>query len=62
MLVLASDNVTNVGVLQVYPLTWEIMIDNVYLDGEKLPQSTLVSSSIGPSALIDTVGSLLVLF
>jgi hypothetical protein len=62
LLVLASGNVTKVGLLQVYPLTWEVMIDNVYLDDEKLPQSTMVSSSIGPSALIDTVSSFSVLF
>ena len=31
------------------------MIDNVYLDGQKLPTSTLAPSSIGLSALIDTV-------
>jgi hypothetical protein len=45
----------------VYPLTWEIMIDNVFLDDEKLPLSTLTPSSIGLSALIDTVRDIILL-
>ncbi|KIJ93822.1 hypothetical protein K443DRAFT_377715 [Laccaria amethystina LaAM-08-1] len=39
---------------EVYPLTWEVALDDVYLDGEKLPRSTLSSPSITLSALIDT--------
>ena len=35
------------------------MIDNVYLDDEKLPPSTLTPPSIGLSALIDTVSVVL---
>lgn len=35
------------------------MLDNIYLDGEKLPLSTLQPASIGLSALIDTVGFIL---
>ena len=62
----AHDDSTDSQTLQVYPLTWEVMIDNVYLDGEKLPLSTLTPPSIGLSALIDTVSdiffSLLILF
>ncbi|KAH7108307.1 acid protease, partial [Auriculariales sp. MPI-PUGE-AT-0066] len=37
-----------------YPLAWEIMIDNVYLDGQKLPQTNITNSSLGISALLDT--------
>ncbi|KAI0051557.1 acid protease [Auriscalpium vulgare] len=42
---------------EVYPLTWEVMLDDVYFDGEKLPQSDL-SPNITLSALIDTGNSL----
>jgi len=38
-----------------YPIAWEIPLDDVYLDGEKLPRSTLASSNISLSALVDTV-------
>ncbi|THH20596.1 hypothetical protein EW146_g805 [Bondarzewia mesenterica] len=47
---------------QVYPLRWEILLDAVYLDGQKLPASTISAngvSSAGVSALIDTGNSLL---
>lgn len=44
---------------QVYPLVWEIPLDDVYFDGVKLPRSTLSPSSISLSALVDTVGVLL---
>ncbi|KAF9042966.1 aspartic peptidase domain-containing protein [Panaeolus papilionaceus] len=44
---------------EVYPVTWEVTIDNVYLDGEKLPQTNLTSSTIGISALVDTGNSLI---
>ena len=40
---------------EVYPLVWEIPVDDVYLDGVKLPRSTLSPPSISLSALIDTV-------
>ncbi|KAF9456223.1 aspartic peptidase domain-containing protein [Collybia nuda] len=40
-----------------YPLTWEVFIDDVYLDGQKLPRSTLSSPSIALSALVDTGSS-----
>jgi phytepsin len=39
---------------ETYPFTWEIQIDNVFLDGMKLPQSTLTPSFIGTTALLDT--------
>src|SRR5882762_6514905 len=40
---------------EVYPRHWEIFIDDVFLDGRKLPRSTLSPSSIALSALVDTV-------
>jgi hypothetical protein len=40
---------------EVYPLTWEIPLDDVYFDGNKLPRSTLSPSNISLSALVDTV-------
>ena len=39
---------------EVYPISWEIPLDDVYFDGQKLPRSNL-SSNISLSALIDTV-------
>ncbi|KAF7315683.1 Peptidase A1 domain-containing protein [Mycena indigotica] len=44
---------------EVYPLAWELFIDDVYLDGVVLPRSNLSSSSIRLSALIDTGNSLI---
>ncbi|KXN91588.1 Aspartic protease 3 [Leucoagaricus sp. SymC.cos] len=44
---------------EVYPIAWEIPIDDVYLDGTKLPRSNLSSSTISVSALIDTGNSLI---
>lgn len=38
-----------------YPIAWEIPVDDVFLDGMKLPRSQLSSSNISLSALIDTV-------
>ena len=40
---------------QVYPLVWEIAIDDVYFDDALLPRSVLSSPEITLSALIDTV-------
>lgn len=41
---------------ETYPISWEIFLDDVYLDGVKLPRSTLGDSgAIQLSALIDTV-------
>jgi phytepsin len=40
-------------------MTWEIMLDGIYLDGERLPESTLSSPRIELSALVDTGNSLL---
>ncbi|KAJ7724307.1 aspartic peptidase domain-containing protein [Mycena maculata] len=42
-----------------YPIAWELFLDDVYLDGVRLPRSNLSSSSIALSALIDTGNSLL---
>ncbi|ETW75583.1 aspartic peptidase [Heterobasidion irregulare TC 32-1] len=44
---------------EVYPLAWEIPIDDVYFDGQKLPKSNLTSSKISLSALVDTGNSLI---
>ncbi|TFK36228.1 aspartic peptidase domain-containing protein [Crucibulum laeve] len=44
---------------EVYPIAWEVFIDDVYLDGQKLPRSVLARSSIALSALVDTGNSLL---
>ncbi|KAF7970144.1 hypothetical protein HWV62_24920 [Athelia sp. TMB] len=43
---------------EVYPVTWEIPLDDVYLDGEKLARSTL-ATNISLSALLDTGNSLI---
>ena len=40
---------------QVFPLVWEVPLDDVYFDGVKLARSSLSSSNISLSALIDTV-------
>jgi hypothetical protein len=40
---------------EIYPIAWEIPIDDVYLDGQILPRSTLASATVSNSALIDTV-------
>lgn len=40
---------------EVYPIAWEVPVDDVYYDGQKLPRSSLSPSSISLSALIDTV-------
>ncbi|TFY64841.1 hypothetical protein EVG20_g5810 [Dentipellis fragilis] len=47
---------------QVYPLRWEVLLDAVYLDGQKLADSTVAPQGIanpGLSALIDTGNSIL---
>ncbi|XP_006456233.1 hypothetical protein AGABI2DRAFT_211096 [Agaricus bisporus var. bisporus H97] len=44
---------------ETYPLSWEIIFEDVYLDGELLPRSNLSSSDIQLSALIDTGNSLI---
>jgi len=43
---------------EVYPITWEIPLDDVYLDGVKLARSTL-STNISLSALLDTGNSII---
>lgn len=42
----------------IYPIAWEIPIDAVFLDGQKLPQSTL-SPGVSLTALVDTGNSLI---
>ncbi|KAF9223072.1 acid protease [Gyrodon lividus] len=44
---------------EVYPIAWEIPVDDVYFDGVKLPRSQLSSPNISLSALIDTGNSLI---
>ncbi|KAJ3880959.1 aspartic peptidase domain-containing protein [Lentinula edodes] len=45
---------------EVYPITWEIPIDGVYLDGNRIPDpAELKSGDIGVTALIDTGNSLI---
>ncbi|KAE9392370.1 acid protease [Gymnopus androsaceus JB14] len=45
---------------EAYPITWEIPIEGVYLDGVKLPDSTLFDvDSIGVTVLVDTGSSLI---
>ncbi|KZV76796.1 acid protease [Peniophora sp. CONT] len=41
-----------------YPLAWEVPVDDVYLDGQRLPRSNLSSANIALTALIDTGSSL----
>ncbi|KIL64999.1 hypothetical protein M378DRAFT_77450 [Amanita muscaria Koide BX008] len=44
---------------EVYPITWEVFLDDVYLDGIKLPRSQLTSPDIQLSALLDTGNSII---
>ncbi|KDQ51867.1 hypothetical protein JAAARDRAFT_40697 [Jaapia argillacea MUCL 33604] len=44
---------------EVYPIAWEVPLDDVYLDGHKLPRSNLSAPNITLSALIDTGNSLI---
>ncbi|GJF00003.1 acid protease [Phanerochaete sordida] len=44
---------------EVYPLVWEIAIDDVYFDGAKLARSALSAPTITLSALVDTGNSLI---
>ncbi|TFK17740.1 acid protease [Coprinopsis marcescibilis] len=44
---------------ETYPIAMEVMIDDVYLDGERLPRSTISPPTIDLSALIDTGNSLI---
>ena len=41
--------------VQVYPYTWDVFLDDVFLDGVRLPRSQLSTPDIQLSALIDTV-------
>ncbi|KAK2459962.1 hypothetical protein APHAL10511_007968 [Amanita phalloides] len=44
---------------EVYPITWEVFLDDVYLDGRRLPPSQLSMPDIQLSALIDTGNSII---
>ncbi|OBZ78046.1 Cathepsin E [Grifola frondosa] len=44
---------------EVYPLVWEIALDDVFFDGVKLSRSTISTSNITLSALVDTGNSLI---
>ncbi|KAJ7689277.1 aspartic peptidase domain-containing protein [Mycena rosella] len=44
---------------EMYPIAWELFVDDVFLDGARLPRSNLSSSAIALSALVDTGNSLL---
>ncbi|KAJ6481460.1 aspartic peptidase domain-containing protein [Mycena vitilis] len=44
---------------ETYPIAWEIFIDDVFLDGVRLPRSNLSSPKIQLSGLIDTGNSLI---
>lgn len=44
---------------EVYPIAWEVAVDDVYFDGRKLPRSALATSNITLSALLDTGNSLI---
>ena len=39
---------------EVYPIAWEVPIDDVWLNGQVLPRSSLSAANISLSALIDT--------
>ncbi|KAH8802328.1 aspartic peptidase domain-containing protein, partial [Flagelloscypha sp. PMI_526] len=44
---------------ETYPISWEVYLDDVYLDGHKLPRSNLSSPGTALSTLVDTGNSLL---
>ncbi|KAG6333102.1 hypothetical protein ID866_5985 [Astraeus odoratus] len=44
---------------EIYPIAWEIAVEEVYFDEIKLPRSQLSTSNISLSALIDTGNSLI---
>ncbi|KAJ7195986.1 aspartic peptidase domain-containing protein [Mycena rebaudengoi] len=52
-------NAPNDSPNEVYPIAWELFVDDVYLDGVRIPRSNLSSASIALSALVDTGNSLL---
>ncbi|KAG1731757.1 aspartic peptidase domain-containing protein [Suillus lakei] len=56
---LQQDGLTQDASLETYPIAWEIPVDDVFLDGVKLPRSQLSSPNISLSALIDTGNSLI---
>ncbi|KAH9913688.1 acid protease [Epithele typhae] len=44
---------------EIYPLVWEVPLDDVFFDGIRLPRSSLSPPSISLSALVDTGNSLI---
>ncbi|KAG1851251.1 aspartic peptidase domain-containing protein, partial [Suillus tomentosus] len=56
---LQQEGLTQDASLEAYPIAWEIPVDDVFLDGVRLPRSQLCSSNISLSALIDTGNSLI---
>lgn len=56
---LQQDGLSQDAAFEAYPIAWEIPVDDVFLDGVKLPRSQLSSSNISLSALIDTGNSLI---
>ena len=50
--------IVNLTTDEVYPIAWEIPIEDVFLDGRKLPRSSLSSPNITLSALLDTASIL----
>ncbi|KAH9991950.1 aspartic peptidase domain-containing protein [Russula compacta] len=44
---------------EIYPITWEVAIDDVYFDGRKLSRSALAAPNITLTALLDTGNSLI---
>ncbi|KAL4246838.1 peptidase A1 family protein [Abortiporus biennis] len=44
---------------EIYPLRWEVPLDGVFLDGDRLPDTNLTGVNKGLTALIDTGNSIL---
>lgn len=44
---------------EIYPITWEVAIDDVYFDGLKLSRSSLAASNVTLTALLDTGNALI---
>lgn len=44
---------------EIYPITWEVAIDDVYFDGQKLSRSSLTASNVTLTALLDTGNALI---
>ena len=53
-----DSKIVNLTTFEVYPIAWEIPIEDVFLDRRKLPRSSLSSPNITLSALLDTASVL----